>query len=73
MDRVPPTSALPTPAPLIIVPSSGGESVHAFGTEMLFHLTGKQTEGRSAVAMSIVPPHNPGPPPHFHERPNESV
>ena len=49
MDSVPPMSNLPTPAPLIIVPSGVGESVHAFGTEMLFHLTGKQTDGRSEV------------------------
>ena len=71
MDSVPPMSNLPTPAPLIIVPSGGGESVHTFGTEMLFHLTGKQTAGRSAVGTSIVPAHNPGPPPHCHEREDE--
>jgi mannose-6-phosphate isomerase-like protein (cupin superfamily) len=64
-------SKLPTPAPLIIVPSGGGESVHAFGTEILFHLTGKQTAGRSAVGTTIVPAHNPGPPPHWHEREDE--
>jgi mannose-6-phosphate isomerase-like protein (cupin superfamily) len=71
MDSVPPVSDIPTRAPLIIVPSGGGESVRAFGTEMLFHLTGKQTAGRSAVATSIVPPHSPGPPPHYHEREDE--
>jgi uncharacterized cupin superfamily protein len=71
MDSVPFMSNLPTPAPLIIVPSGDGESVHAFGTEMLFHLTGKQTAGRSAVGTSIVPAHSPGPPPHYHEREDE--
>jgi mannose-6-phosphate isomerase-like protein (cupin superfamily) len=71
MNSVPPMSNLPTPAPLIIVSSGGGESVHAFGTEMLFHLTGKQTDGRSAVGTNIVPPHNFGPPPHYHEREDE--
>ena len=71
MDSVPPMSNFPKPAPLIIVPSGGGESARAFGTEMLFHLTGKQTAGRSAVATSIVPPHSAGPPPHWHEREDE--
>ena len=71
METVPPMSTLPAPVPLIIVPSRGGESVHAFGTGMLFHLTWKQTGVRSAVGTNIVPPHNPGPPPHWHEREDE--
>jgi quercetin dioxygenase-like cupin family protein len=71
MDSVPPMSNLSTPAPLIIVPLGGGESVRAFGTEMLFQLTGKQTAGRNALATTIVPPHSPGPPPHYHEREDE--
>jgi mannose-6-phosphate isomerase-like protein (cupin superfamily) len=71
MDSVRRMSNLSTSAPLIIVPLGERESVRAFGTEMLFHLTGKQTAGRSAIATSIIPPHNPGPPPHRHEREDE--
>ncbi len=64
-------SNLPTPEQLIIVPPGGGETVHAFGTEIIFHITGKQNGGRSAVGTSIVMPHNPGPPPHYREREDE--
>jgi quercetin dioxygenase-like cupin family protein len=71
MGSLPRMGNLSKPAPLIIVPPDGGELVRAFGTEMLFHLTGKQTGARNAVATTTVPPHSPGPPPHYHEREDE--
>jgi len=55
----------------LVVPPGEGHVIHAFGTEMIFHLTGEQTEGRSMLATILVPPGD-GPPLHYHENEDET-
>lgn len=54
-----------------LIPPGAGRSVHAFGAELIFHLTGEQTEGRLTVATTFQPPGG-GPPPHYHENEDET-
>ncbi len=61
---------VPDAIPLVIPPGAGCV-VRAFGSEMIFHLTGEQTGGRCMLATIIAPPHGDGPPPHFHENEDE--
>jgi mannose-6-phosphate isomerase-like protein (cupin superfamily) len=59
-----------TPLP-VVVPPGAGRSVHAFGLELIFHLTGEQTGGRYVRATAIAPVGDPGPPLHYHENEDE--
>ncbi len=54
----------------VVVPPGMGRSIRAFGSEMIFHLTGEQTEGRSMLATIVAPPGD-GPPLHYHEKEDE--
>jgi mannose-6-phosphate isomerase-like protein (cupin superfamily) len=64
-------SEAPSPAAPVVVASGEGRAVHAFGLELIFHLTGEQTGGRYVLATAIAPPGDPGPPPHYHENEDE--
>jgi quercetin dioxygenase-like cupin family protein len=55
--------------PFCVAPGEG-RSVRAFGSEVVFHLTGEQTGGRYLLATIIAPPGD-GPPLHFHENEDE--
>jgi quercetin dioxygenase-like cupin family protein len=54
-----------------VVSPGVGRVVHAFGAEMIFHLTGKETEGRLMLATIIAAPGD-GPPLHYHDREDET-
>jgi len=54
-----------------VVSPGVGQVIHAFGVEMIFHLTGKETEGRLMLATIIAPPGD-GPPLHYHENEDET-
>jgi mannose-6-phosphate isomerase-like protein (cupin superfamily) len=60
----------PTALPFAIGPDEG-RTIRAFGSEMIFHVTGEQTEGRYMLATIIAPPHGDGPPPHYHKNEDE--
>jgi mannose-6-phosphate isomerase-like protein (cupin superfamily) len=51
--------------PPSIVPAGAGRVVHAFGEEVVFYLTGEQTNGQLCLWTEKVPPGG-GPPPHVH-------
>lgn len=53
-----------------LVPAGGGTVLHAFGEEVIFHLTGEQTNGRLCLWTEKVPPGG-GPPPHLHRNEDE--
>lgn len=55
----------------IVVPPNGGRSIKAFGAEMIFHLTGEQTEGRQTVSTILSGP-GQAPPLHYHENEDET-
>jgi len=55
----------PSPA---IVPA--GRVLHGFGEEVVFHLTGNETNGQLTTWMEIIPPGG-GPPLHYHENEDE--
>jgi quercetin dioxygenase-like cupin family protein len=55
----------------LVVPPGQGRVVRAFGSELTFHLTGEQTEGRQMLATILAPPGD-GPPPHYHENEDET-
>jgi len=59
------------PSVPIVVSPGVGQVVRAFGSEMIFHLTGKETQGRLMLATIIAPPGD-GPPLHFHENEDET-
>jgi len=63
-------SSLPAPFPVIVAPGEG-RVIRAFGSEMVFHLTGAETEGRQMLATIIAPPGD-GPPLHYHENEDET-
>lgn len=48
-----------------VVPADTGHVWHAFGEEVVFHLTGAETNGQLCLWTERVPP-NGGPPPHYH-------
>ena len=54
---------LPT-APKVVLPSEG-KVIHAFGDEVIIHLSGAETGGRYTMFTDITPPGG-GPPPHYH-------
>ncbi len=56
--------------PPSLVPAGAGRVVHAFGEEVIFHLTGEETNGRLCVWTENVPPGG-GPPPHLHMNEDE--
>jgi quercetin dioxygenase-like cupin family protein len=58
------------PPPSVVAPGKG-RSVRAFGLELIFHLTGEQTEGRYVLATAIAPVGDPGPPIHYHDNEDE--
>ncbi len=51
--------------PPTVVPADSGRILHAFGEEVIIHLSGEQTDGRLCLWTEIVPPGG-GPPPHVH-------
>lgn len=51
--------------PPAVVPADAGRVVHAFGEEVVFHLTGEETNGQLCLWSEKVPPGG-GPPPHVH-------
>ena len=53
-----------------IVPDDETLHQHAFGEELIFHLTHEQTGGKLSLWTEITPPGG-GPPPHFHVREDE--
>jgi quercetin dioxygenase-like cupin family protein len=53
-----------------IVQPADGQSVQAFGAEILFKLTAEQTAGSLTLGLSVVPAGG-GPPPHVHEAEDE--
>jgi quercetin dioxygenase-like cupin family protein len=54
------TEALP-----VILARGEGDTLHAFGEEVIVHLAGAQTGGKIALWTEITPPGG-GPPPHYH-------
>src|SRR5450631_3613806 len=60
----------PHALPFVVEPGVG-RVVRAFGTEMIFYLTGEQTDGRYMLATIIAPVGGSGPPPHYHEKEDE--
>jgi len=60
----------PHAMPFVVEPGVG-RVVKAFGSEMIFYLTGEQTGGRYMLATIIAPPGGDGPPPHYHELEDE--
>ena len=61
-----------SPHALPFVVAHGEEKViRAFGSEMIFHLTGEHTGGRYMLATIVAPVGNAGPPPHYHENEDE--
>jgi mannose-6-phosphate isomerase-like protein (cupin superfamily) len=54
-----------------VVEHGQGRVVRAFGAELIFHLTGEQTEGRYLLGTIVAPVGDPGPPLHFHENEDE--
>ncbi len=56
--------------PFVVAPGEG-RVIRAFGSEITFHLTGKQTTGRYLLATIVAPVGNPGPPPHYHQNEDE--
>lgn len=65
------TMSFATPAVPVIAPPGSGQIVHAFGEEVEFLLTGKETGDRLAQWIETTPPGG-GPPPHFHTQEDES-
>jgi quercetin dioxygenase-like cupin family protein len=62
--------ASPHAIPFVVAP--GEEKViRAFGTEMIFHLTGEHTGGRYMLATILAPVGDQGPPAHYHENEDE--
>ena len=55
--------------PLVVLPGQG-QIVRAFGDEVLFHLTGEQTNGNLVMFTTHTPPGG-GPPPHRHANEDE--
>ena len=53
-----------------IVPSGQNPAIHAFGEEVVFHLTGEQTGGAFTQWVETTPP-GAGPPPHWHTNEDE--
>jgi quercetin dioxygenase-like cupin family protein len=64
------SNASPHALPFVVAPGVG-RVIKAFGSEMTFHVTGEQTEGRYMLATILAPVGNPGPPPHYHENEDE--
>ena len=62
-----------TPSPVVptVVSPGVGRAISAFGTEMIFHLTGEQTNERQMLATIVAPPGD-GPPLHYHENEDET-
>jgi len=60
----------PSALPFVVAPGQG-RVVRAFGTEMIFHLTGEQTESRFMLATIIALPGGHGPPLHYHQNEDE--
>ena len=56
--------------PPAIVSLSDARSLHAFGDEVVIHLSGDDTGGKLCLFTSITPPGG-GPPPHHHENEDE--
>jgi quercetin dioxygenase-like cupin family protein len=59
-------------APLVpaIVQPGAGQTLRAFGEEVIIRLSGAETQGRLTLWTEITPPGG-GPPPHYHEREDE--
>ena len=55
----------------VIRPPSEKTVLHAFGEEVIVHLSGKDTGGALALWTEITPPGG-GPPPHYHENEDET-
>ena len=53
-----------------IVESSSCNTLHAFGDEVLIHLSGADTGGKFCM-FTITSPPGGGPPPHYHENEDE--
>lgn len=53
-----------------ILPPGAGTVVRAFGEEITFHLTGRETGGRLTMFTEVTPPGG-GPPPHYHAAEDE--
>ncbi|HEY5778206.1 MAG TPA: cupin domain-containing protein [Terrimicrobiaceae bacterium] len=49
----------------IVIPCGVGDVMHAFGEQVIVHLSGAQTGGKIALWTEITPP-DAGPPPHYH-------
>jgi mannose-6-phosphate isomerase-like protein (cupin superfamily) len=56
--------------PTIVRPGDG-ESVRAFGNEIVFKLTTEKTGGRLSLGLATVPAGKGGPPPHIHHHEEE--
>jgi len=63
------SEAPPITIPFAVAPGEG-RVIRAFGTEMIFHLTGEQTENRFMLATLFAAPGD-GPPLHYHENEDE--
>ncbi len=59
------TEALP-----VIAARGEGDKLYAFGEEVIVHLGGAQTGGRTTLWAEITPPGG-GPPPHYHVNEDE--
>lgn len=53
-----------------VVTETEGKVLHVFGNELVFKLTGQETEGKLALWTSITPPGG-GPPAHYHLKEDE--
>lgn len=59
----------PAPIPVLVL-SGQNQPIHAFGEEVVFHLTGKDTAGAFTQWVETTPP-GAGPPPHWHTNEDE--
>lgn len=56
--------------PAAVVRPEAQKVIHAFGDELIFHLTGAETGGKATLFTDITPPGG-GPPPHYHSNEDE--
>lgn len=56
-------------APMVVHPGEG-RAIDAFGSEILFKVTGEHSGGALTVGLAVVPP-GEGPPPHVHHAESE--
>ena len=54
----------------VVIPPDGGESIGAFGSDILFKLEGTNTGGRLCLGLATTPPGG-GPPLHVHHTDDE--